>query len=106
MEITMNATAREMGVIKERVGARLSSEGFGDVVVLKNELRFVDHGQNPAGDDDLRASFLVRAYDRSRPYKGYGDCQLRDSFIMADLDANIVYLIEGIREHKGKFELK
>lgn len=101
MEITINATAREMGVIKEKVGARLSSEGFGDVVVLENELRFVDHGQNPVGDDDLRASFLVRSHDRSKPYRGYGDCQLGDRFIMGALDANIGYLIGGIREHKG-----
>jgi len=101
MEITVNARKGEISVIEARVKARLSSEGFGDAVVLENELRFVDHGQNPAGDDDLRASFLVRSHDRSKPYRGYGECQLGNRFIMVDLDVNIGYLIGGIRNHVG-----
>lgn len=101
MEVTINARAGEMGVIEPRVRDRLRSEGFEDVVLLSNVLCFVDHGQNPVGDDDLRASFLVRSHDDKKSYRGYGECQLGNRFIMADLDANIGYLIEGIRNHVG-----
>lgn len=108
LSVELYAKRPDLGVISDAFTSKVSTRGLRDNVdyfFIPHENVFVDHGQNPAGDSDLRAYFLVRESKGELQYNGFCSVHSIDSphkFIMSDSDRVVKDLVRSMAEYRAK----